>query len=727
MIGSLRNTIAVALAVWLGATPIKQLTADNRYLIGALLVVLTMQTVAALARRFSRFGWAPTVAQFVLTLTGFWVACQQIAGLAGFEPWAPVGRVFAATFEHIGAEAAPMGPHDATLVVLLAAVALLVIATDLLFIAAASALWAGLPVAAGYLTTMVALDEPTAAWSLVVVALGWGVLLASRTIDHERRWPRGLSRETGARLNVRNFTALALGLGVAALTGALLAGTLVPTTGRDWARGDGGDGTVQLTDPSIQLNENLRRPEERPVLSYTTTAPGGVLLRSSTLTKVDADGWHQIDMSLQRGFPNRIPGLETTEATVSTQISIGDFESSYLPAPYAPVSWDAAGEWNYDPVSLTVLSVDRQAGAAAVRNLSYSVESRSSEPTAEQLATAIAGTPPEGTVASEAPAEVPAQIAELAHQITADGQSDGERAVLLQNWLRDPERFSYDLDAPEGTGYNALVGFLFTERRGYCVHFAASMALMARQVGIPARVAIGFTTGTEQDDGSWLVTSHNMHAWPELYFAGLGWVRFEPTASVGNEPAWTDLPAPAEQSAPAPSPTPTAEASPSPQPGEQPPDDTPTEQPETLPIDWRWLAGIGGVLLMLLASGLLRAAQRARRLAEGPVEAKVGGAWRELQASAIDLGLGWPELTPRQLAGASWPGMDADGRQALRRIALLVELRDYSPGLPDDVSVAGDVAAVTDQWRASADRWTRLWTRLVPRSLLMNVRWPWSE
>ena len=78
--------------------------------------------------------------------------------------------------------------------------------------------------------------------------------------------------------------------------------------------------------------------------------------------------------------------------------------------------------------------------------------------------------------------------------------------------------FSYSLTLPTGSGYDVLTHFLFTEHAGYCMHFSASMALMARIAGIPSRVAVGFTPGTRQDDGGWEVTSHNMHAWPELYF-----------------------------------------------------------------------------------------------------------------------------------------------------------------------------------------------------------------
>ena len=76
------------------------------------------------------------------------------------------------------------------------------------------------------------------------------------------------------------------------------------------------------------------------------------------------------------------------------------------------------------------------------------------------------------------------------------------------NWLNDPARYTYDLNAPEGTGYEVLVNFLFNDRRGYCIHFASSMALMAKAVGIPPRVAVGFTAGTQQADGTGAFTTN---------------------------------------------------------------------------------------------------------------------------------------------------------------------------------------------------------------------------
>jgi hypothetical protein len=95
------------------------------------------------------------------------------------------------------------------------------------------------------------------------------------------------------------------------------------------------------------------------------------------------------------------------------------------------------------------------------------------------------------------------------------------------------------LDAPDVTDRDAVEAFL-TDRRGYCVQFASTMALMARALDIPARVAVGFLPGEQVQPGMYEIRADDAHAWPELYFEGVGWVRFEPTPSsrTGLPPSW---------------------------------------------------------------------------------------------------------------------------------------------------------------------------------------------
>ena len=99
--------------------------------------------------------------------------------------------------------------------------------------------------------------------------------------------------------------------------------------------------------------------------------------------------------------------------------------------------------------------------------------------------------------------------------------------MLLERWFRYSGRFTYD-ERPPRSSSQPLVDFVERTRLGYCQHFAGAMTLMLRMLGIPSRVAVGFTRGTWKS-GVWTVTDYQAHAWVEAWFAGYGWLPFDPT------------------------------------------------------------------------------------------------------------------------------------------------------------------------------------------------------
>ena len=104
------------------------------------------------------------------------------------------------------------------------------------------------------------------------------------------------------------------------------------------------------------------------------------------------------------------------------------------------------------------------------------------------------------------------------------------QSQALQDSFRDGS-FTYSLAVQPGQSTSAIEAFLFENRVGYCEQFAGAFAAMARAVGLPARVAVGFTPGQPDPltPGRYVVRGENAHAWPEVYLAGIGWVGFEPT------------------------------------------------------------------------------------------------------------------------------------------------------------------------------------------------------
>ena len=121
---------------------------------------------------------------------------------------------------------------------------------------------------------------------------------------------------------------------------------------------------------------------------------------------------------------------------------------------------------------------------------------------------------------------------EVAHRVAGEATTQYGAVLALESWFRQTGGFRYD-ESPPHTSGPPLVAFVTRTKAGYCQHFAGAMALMLRLLGIPARVAVGFTSGTRDGD-TWVVTDHDAHAWVEVWFAGLGWVPFDPTPGRGT-------------------------------------------------------------------------------------------------------------------------------------------------------------------------------------------------
>ena len=132
------------------------------------------------------------------------------------------------------------------------------------------------------------------------------------------------------------------------------------------------------------------------------------------------------------------------------------------------------------------------------------------------------------------PGEFDPTLDTKAAELTQEGATAFEKALLLEAWFRDPNEFTYSIDIDPGHSARDLADWILDEdspnyRTGYCEQFATAMAAMARSVSIPSRVVLGFTPGEELADGRIIVRGKNAHAWVELWMNGQGWVRFDPT------------------------------------------------------------------------------------------------------------------------------------------------------------------------------------------------------
>ena len=711
-------------------------TQDPSYLISAIPLVVLLGALGMVLRRLRVNDGLVFAGQLVLLVVFLFAISLPLA-----EPGQGLFGLFAEGVRHMSTHTTPMVANPGLTVLLVAAAGLAAVLTDLLTIGVDRPAWGILPALTLYLIGAVGLLRDLPWWTIIMVALGYLWILLADGINSAEQWPRNLDRTL--RLTGR-ITPLALRMGgivaAAAVALTLLIGQLVPLPpAQHWNAGrlNRDSGPIQLADPLLDMRRNLSLPADSPVLTYTTDA-GGQYLRMASLAVFDSNGWQNASFPLTQGdsLPPA-PGQTTPGAEFTTQIQIGDFRSEYLPLPYAPRKFDAPGSWAFSADSLVVVATGEDR-TAATRDISYEVVSTDPAPDGMVLSTAMAGRPSDGNITAAVPQDMPQEIIDLALEITRAEPSAALKAAAIQRYLRSGE-FTYSLEPQPGTGYDAMTRFLFDDRRGYCEQFAGSMAAMSRAVGIPSQVAVGWLPGDQQGDG-FEVTMHDMHAWPELYFENVGWVRFEPTPGVAVPPGWT-LTAPEEPEAsasatPSQQPTESASAVPTPAPTEQA---APEEQQgvNVSAILGRVALAIGvlGLVVALLAvPGLLRRRQRKQRLApiatedlEGSRRA-VDGAWAEVRDSFLDYGHGWPAGSPRAVGRRAAAVLPEDAGRSLVELSRQVERSRYAQAALHTGDLAGMVGTVREGLQVDAGWDTKLVAEWWPRSwwsaLANALAWP---
>jgi transglutaminase-like putative cysteine protease len=167
--------------------------------------------------------------------------------------------------------------------------------------------------------------------------------------------------------------------------------------------------------------------------------------------------------------------------------------------------------------------------------LEYTVRSRIVVPTAAQLDQVRDLTAVQYGWWTELPADLDPRIEEIANDWTQGEDSDYDKVLAIQQHFHS-EGFTYSTDVDVADDADALLTFLTQTKTGFCQQYASAMAVLVRELGLPARIAVGYQAGTLQDDGTYLVQSKNAHAWVEVYFEGYGWLQFEPTPGHGTNP-----------------------------------------------------------------------------------------------------------------------------------------------------------------------------------------------
>ncbi|WP_250444984.1 DUF3488 and transglutaminase-like domain-containing protein [Actinotalea sp. C106] len=709
----------LSLAVLTGVTTLDGLLAPGPWLVVSALLVVGLTAVAAAIRSRSTSRMAPTGWTALLALALLWVlyAGPGTGPTAALPTGSSLRRLTAlgeSGVETIADGVMPLVADRGVELLVVSGAVLVALLADLLALALGRAGLAGLALLALWAPAAVFEQGPPVG-VLLVGGVAFLVLLSlSGSAQPSRaREPR---RTVGpAALVAAGVTVLALVIGPLAAGAPWFGAVRLPST---WGP-PAVDGPLRLS-TDLDMRSSLAPRSDRPILTYTTDSATPSPLRMFTMDAFDGTEWQRgeapeevtdLDGVL---WPTSPPSsISDEEGTEGLRITVGDLDQDRLPIPLEPREVQIAGPWAYDPSRDEVIT-----DGPTTRDSTYVVRTTARDLSAETLRRDVAvGEDPSGPHLTVPESPFTAEITALAVEITAESSTTYDQALALQSYFRDAGNFRYDTQVPAARTDDAVWDFL-TDRTGYCVQYATAMTVMARSLGIPARLAVGFLPGRASGTpGEYVITGRQSHAWPELHFAGAGWVRFEPTPATqtGPPPAYADpflAEEPDEAEEPdAPEVEVETETEDAPEEAEAPTAGGAVSVGATrVPL---WLVLGLAVLVVAGVASLLVVRRRRHRGPVPPLDAE--RAWATLRDRLAPYGVEWSEATtPRQAAEAVRSAWEmAPGSVALRRaqegLTLLLEATEahrYGP-YPVDVEPSDLEAALDDVlagWATAEDR-----------------------
>ena len=502
----------------------------------------------AIAALFERRGLLlATIASLVgLAFAITWIVLPQTAwyGLPSIQTLRAVGR----SLEFVGQQArvrvAPTPPLPPLMLAAVTAVWTAAFSSHALAIRAGSPLLAILPPIAlvGFADTVLE-DGARPFYAIVLLAAALAVVFADglrRVRQWGPVWSGSRTRRLGTSVRGSRPVAFAV-IAAAVLVPGLLPGFRSEPLVDFSTAGDEGAGL----DPFISIHAQLTDDAPvRDLFEVVTSDPQ--YWRTSTLDEFDGEDWRSSDpdgskdgqtVTVPTGplpQPQRYaPPPDTTTEPFTFRILDGLHDAQALPMVQTPEQITAGdlGDVTWDPYR----------GQAFVdggldEGLEYGIVSRVVVPTAEQLDQVQDLTSVQYGPWTELPADLDPRIEEIAHDWTRGEDSDYDKVLAIQQHFHT-DGFRYDPDVEVADDADALLTFLTQTKAGFCQQYATTMAVLVRELGLPARIAVGYQAGTLQDDGTYLVQSKNAHAWVEVFFEGYGWLPFEPTPGHGTHPS----------------------------------------------------------------------------------------------------------------------------------------------------------------------------------------------
>ena len=774
-----RLTVAAAVATVLASIALYPLLDSGGWFWNGIGAVIVVAVVGAATRRRA----IPVVLCFLAAVGGLFLYLNVV--YAGRQSWAGLVPT-AASLHHLqlllkqattetSKYAPPVPARPGIVLLTVAGIGFVAVLTDLLAVRLHRPAIAGLPLLVLFCVPLTTDARPGAVGGTLVFCAGMVGYLGLLSADGRNRlrlWGRLIhpwqDDADSQGPDVRPLAAAGRRIGSAAVVLALALPLLIPglkahrlfaSDGNGKGNGSSTNGQITFPQPLDLLNTDLHEAHPVSVLTYHTPDSSPPYLQVYVLGNLATNAWTMAQPTslteLSRGRLPPVPGLpniyRVLGPTLRENITLGtnlvkSGNVSYLPLPYPARQVGVAGDWRVDKDTLSVLS-----SSAQLAGLHYSVFAKDLNPSPARLREAPAAAQAPGAPVDDT--SVPAvyrtkQMKRLANHITADNTTPYGKAVAIQQWFTAPGRFKYSLDVAQTQSASALIKFMTQTRKGYCQQFAFAMAVLARLVHIPARVVVGYTQGSFIGNNTWQVKTSDAHAWPELYFPGYGWLRFEPTP-----PNTSGLPGQATASAPPystplndsgttgnPALTPTTPS------GFNPPGISQGSNKVGLhDINKGAPSGAGGVgghqrhgtppiapvaiallVVLLIAPATIRALGRRWRWwrAQDDVS-RAHVAWHELRNDLTDYRIAYrASESPRALSHRITKSLGLAGaeRDALERIALAEERASYAASPADSSGLKADEALVRRIVARGCPTSGRFLAIVAPPSALIPVR-----
>jgi transglutaminase-like putative cysteine protease/drug/metabolite transporter (DMT)-like permease len=465
---------------------------------------------------------------------------------------------------------------------------------------------------------------------------------------------------------------------------------------------------TSILDPLAEYKAIVSRVPAQSLFRVNLTGASAldvVRMPAITLDIFDGVRWTSSGRFQKQGTREASEAAKLTGTNVTAHVFVGRLPNLFLPTVGA-----------FEEISQRDLLTDPDSGdgftRTAIDGTEYFVDGRLNTPSPQQVAAAAAATDEDTVRYTTISATVPNSIRELAQEVTVGSPTAGQAILKLDAYLRD--RYTYDETAQAGSSFGRLERFLSQDHTGTAEQFATSFAVLARVLGYPTRVVLGYRI-TEEQNGAFVpideISTADYHVWAEVKLEGLGWVTVDPTPKPGQ------VRPPIQQRQ--------ATAAVQPEGGggsQQPREVGPSEAPTTRILDRGYVVflrrvaiGIGVVLLAALclaAAVLLTKRVRRSRRRTGTPNKRIAGAWDEFTDRLAELGVDLPpSLTPREVSRAATARFGAD--TTLPVVTLSRDLSRAVYGREQPTSEMADSA-----WQLESRFEENLWSSLGRRERL---------